>query len=101
MTDRASPLPGQPSAVAVPWVSVVKIWWLMTWRATLGSILTGAIVGVIVGVIGLISGWPASTRTIVTLSLGAIIGVAWHVVAVRMALDKRYSDFRLTIAPLP
>ena len=101
MTDHFIPFAGPNPASPIAWSSVLKIWWLMTWRATLGSVATGAAIGVVVAIIGLILHWPPVTRTVVIFAIGTLVGLAWRVVAVRMALTKRYADFRLTISPLP
>ncbi|HTZ37354.1 MAG TPA: hypothetical protein VMB84_15080 [Stellaceae bacterium] len=84
-----------PAGTGVPptvsWMQVLKIWWLMTWRATLGGALTGLVIGLFAGIVAAMLGWPPVTRTIVFVLLGGAASVVWRVVAVRMALTKRYS----------
>jgi hypothetical protein len=98
VTDHPFPLSGGDANPPISWADVLKIWWLMTWRATIGSAATGMATGFFVAIIGLILGWPPLTRAIVILSISVIAGLVWRIVAVRMALEKRYSDFRLTFS---
>lgn len=101
MADQSLPLYGADPVPAVTWASVFKIWWLMTWRATVGSIATGVTGGIIIAVVGMLLGWPPLLRTVVIFALCTVIAVIWRIAAVRMALEKRYSDFRLTFSRLP
>ncbi|MBX9844794.1 MAG: hypothetical protein K2Z80_23595 [Xanthobacteraceae bacterium] len=79
------------------WRRVISVWWLLFWRGMLGSILLGAVAGFIVGFGAGILKIPFDP--IYTGVLGAIIGLAWILVVVRMALRKHYQDFRIVLAP--
>jgi len=94
MADQSLSLFGAGAPPQVPWAHVFKIWWLMTWRATVGSIATGMNFGIAVTVIGISFGWPPIVRTVLIAAIGAVVVVIWHVVAVRIALEKIYADLR-------
>jgi hypothetical protein len=95
VTDQSLPLFGPGTTTQVPWTSVFKIWWLMTWRATVGSIATGMNFGIAVTILGITFGSPPLVRTVLIAGLGLVVVVIWHVVAVRIALEKIYADLRL------
>jgi hypothetical protein len=101
VTDQTLPLFGTSATPHVPWTSVFKIWWLMTWRATVGSIATGLNFGIAVTILGITFGWPPVVRTVLIAAIGSIVVVTWHVVAVRIALEKIYADLRLNPSHLP
>ncbi len=95
MTDQSLPLFGLGATPQVPWTSVFKIWWLVTWRATVGSIATGMNFAIAVTILGITFGWSPLVRTVLIAAIGTVVVVIWHVVAVRIALEKIYADFRL------
>ena len=101
MTDQAFPHFGASAAPHVPWTSVFRIWWLMTWRATVGSIATGMNFGIAITVLSITFGWPPFVRTVLIAAVGAVVVVIWHVVAVRIALEKVYADLRLNPSHTP
>lgn len=76
------------------WAAAIRVWWAFTWRALLAGFLGAFVVGLLVGFVeGLLGGarHPA---------MGAIIGVIWgtpaSVWAMRSALGRTYSGFRIT-----
>jgi hypothetical protein len=95
VTDQTLPLFGSHATPHVPWTSVFKIWWSMTWRATVGSIATGMNFGIAVTILGITFGWPPIVRTVLIAAIGSVVVVVWHVVAVRIALDRIYADLHL------
>jgi hypothetical protein len=101
VTDQSLPLFGIAANPQVPWTNVFKIWWLMTWRATVGSIATGMNFGIAVTILGITFGWSPLVRTVLIAAIGSVIVIIWHVVAVRIALEKIYADFRLDHSQLP
>ena len=81
------------------WGRVLRVWWLMTWRSILGAIVIGGVAGGILGfVIGILQ-LPVEIIAVGGPILGAVIGLVWWVVVVRMALRKKYSDFRIALVP--
>jgi len=101
MTDQTFPLFGADAEPAVPWVSVAKIWWLVTWRATVGSMATGMTIGIVISVAGILLGWPPLVRTTLVVTTGSVVVLVWHFVAMRIALQKIYADFRLNASRAP
>ena len=101
MTDQTLPHFGTGATPHVAWTSVFKIWWLMTWRATVGSIATGLNFGIAVTILGITFGWSPVVRTVLIAAIGSAVVVIWHVVAVRIALEKIYADLRLNPPHLP
>jgi hypothetical protein len=70
---------------------VLAFWWLLVWRAGLGA-----------AVISLIAEWgeralPGMARIIEVIAVLAILG--WEFAVLRMALMKRYRDFRIVVQP--
>jgi hypothetical protein len=83
----------------VTWQRVARIWWLIVWRAMLGGLLIGVILGFIIGFIEGLIGLSLQTISISGAVAGWLGGLPWGLVVVRMALRKRYNDFRLALAP--
>jgi multisubunit Na+/H+ antiporter MnhE subunit len=76
---------------------LLRIFWLFAWRATIGGAVAGGIVGF---VIGFVMGAAGSTRehlTLVTSLAGLVAGTIWSIVALKMALEKQYQDFRIAL----
>lgn len=78
-----------------------RIWWLVTWRATVGSIATGMNFAIAITVLSITFGWPPLVRTMLIAAISAVVVVIWHFVAVRIALEKIYADLRLRPSHLP
>jgi ABC-type Fe3+-siderophore transport system permease subunit len=83
----------------VTWRRVMGVWWLVAWRSVVGAVLIGAAIGFVIGSVGALAGIPEQSLTILGTAAGAIVGLVWAIVVVRMALRKQYSDFRLALVP--
>jgi hypothetical protein len=81
------------------WQRVIAVWWLIFWRGTLGGVLLGAVVGFIEGFTGGMLGASPQSITVVTSISGGVVGLAWIILVVRMALRKHYGDFRIALVP--
>jgi hypothetical protein len=77
------------------WKRVVAVWWLLTWRGGLGSMLLAVAGGAADGAISGARGAPSIPLTWTLNIITGVLGLIWMVFVVRMALRKRYSDFRL------
>ncbi len=83
----------------ITWSRVLAVWWLITWRAavlgTLVVLVLGYVLGFAMGALGM------DLRSIDLA--GQIIGMAIYALAllvtVRMALKKRFGDFRVALLP--
>jgi len=83
----------------VTWPRCLAIWWLILWRGFVGAFLLGVVLGATITLVGLIVGLaPALIHAINTI-FGIIASFIAAVVAVRMALLKQYSGFRLALVP--
>ena len=91
----------------ITWWRLVRIVWLIIWRATLGAVVVGFsgggnagfVIGVIEGAMGASREEVISASKVAGSVAGALVGLTCTLVAVRMALRKRYSDFRLALLP--
>jgi hypothetical protein len=78
---------------------LLRIYWLFVWRSLLGSLVIGFVLGFIAGfVLGV---FGAKTTQIQTVggALGVIGGAIWSFFCLRMALTKKYRDFRIVLVP--
>jgi hypothetical protein len=81
------------------WGRSMRVWWLMVWRGAVGGIVFGVIVGAITGFVIAILQGSIQTITAVSATLGYIVGLVWSMFVVRMALAKRYKEFRIALVP--
>jgi hypothetical protein len=81
------------------WPRVLRVWWLFMWRAVLGGFVFGGIAGFVLGFFGVLAGMSLETIQLVSGALGLLIGIGWAIMVVRMALRKRYGDFRIVLVP--
>ena len=81
----------------ITWTNVLKIWWAWFWRATLGGLVTGAGLGFVIGVIGGVMGADENSITAGVTPIALLGGFVWGIVALRMALTKRYGDFHIVL----
>ena len=88
-----------PQELEVTWEHAVSVWWLITWRAVAGGLLIGAGLGALVGLIGAMLGTPPIGGTWASHLISLIVGMAWMIVCVRWALQKRYAGFRIAVLP--
>ena len=81
------------------WSRALRVWWLIMWRGSLGGLVFGAIAGFVLGFFGALAGMSLEMIQLASAILGGIIGIVWFVIVVRMALRKRYGDFRIALVP--
>lgn len=80
------------------WDKVLRIVWLLTWRGLVGGIVIGFLLGLAINmVLGLGFGMGLSTNA--NAMMGAMVMLVWWPFVVRMALKKRYRDFRIVLIP--
>lgn len=86
----------------VTWGRLVRIWWAYVWRnlitlvvVLIGGMVLGGIIGFIMG----LAGADKSTIRLVTMPLGAIIGLAASFVPLKLILGKDFGEFRLLLVP--
>ena len=86
---------------------VLRILWLTVWRGLGGFILLSALVGFTIGVLGVfflpdippdgIVPTASATHPVLTNVCFGVLLAAAHVMAVRMALRKKYRGFRIAL----
>ncbi len=81
----------------ISWTRLLSVWWLVIWRtAILGSIallVLGLIVGFLLGALGV----DRATLNLVGQFFGMAIYALTILVTLRMALKKRYGEFRIAL----
>lgn len=76
---------------------LLRICWLLFWRAIVGALVIGTAFGFVIGFIMGAAGFAQAQIALVTSTAGLIFGVVWSVVVVKMMLEKHYSDFRIVL----
>lgn len=91
--------PGKMQELDVTLGKVLRVYWLFLWRSLVGSILIGFVLGFVIGFALHVFGAPPTLTKTTSSLAGAVIGVIWSVVCMRMAIEKQYSDFRIALVP--
>jgi hypothetical protein len=81
------------------WGRVLSVWWLVAWRGLVGSLLIGAAIGFVIGLVGFAAGVTLDAIQLISTVAGGLVGLLWAIVVVRMALKKKYGEFRLALVP--
>ena len=76
---------------------VASVWWLIAWRAMIGGWIIALILGFLIGELGAILGFAFQPVALVATVVAWLAALAWGFVVVRMALKKRYKEFRLAL----
>jgi hypothetical protein len=78
---------------------VLAVWWLVVWRWVVGSFVLGSIVSVTTILVQVWAGtWrPSESPSGLGTFVALLASVLWLLVVVRMALRKRYREFRLVL----
>ena len=82
----------------VTWKRVLSVWWLSMWRGLVGGVILGGLFGGIVGVAAVAAGKPDSAAYWGEI-FGIVVGVVWGFFVIKMALRKKYSEFRIVLVP--
>ena len=77
----------------------LSISWLIIWRGIAGGLLIGAVIGAILGAILALAGMDVGQISLVTAPVGVVVGLVWWVFCIRMAMKKKYRDFRIALVP--
>jgi hypothetical protein len=81
------------------WKRVMAVWWLLAWRGALGTAVLAAAGGAADGAFaGAMGATPKAVFWALNITT-SVLGIVWMMLVVRMALRKRYRDFRLAAAP--
>lgn len=83
------------------WGRTFPVWWLITWRSFAGSLVLALAAGA--GEAGL-ERWTDASPIMtdwIPEALVSVLGAVWFLIVVRMALRKRYKEFRIALVPRP
>lgn len=90
-----------PNEVELTPRRLLSIFWLFLWRGLAGAVALGASIGFVLGLgIALAIGRHELWAPTFIGSISAAAGFVWQVYAMRMALRKRYKDFRIVLIGL-
>lgn len=80
------------------WDKVLRIAWLLTWRGLFGGLVIGFVLGYAIDL-----GLGFALGQVLDRTAGAVMKLLvlllWWPFVVRMALKKRYLDFRIVLIP--
>lgn len=80
------------------WDKVLRIAWLLTWRGLFGGLAIGFLLGYVIDLaLGLTWGKVLDPSASAIMKL--VVLLIWWPFVVRMALKKRYRDFRIVLIP--
>ena len=78
------------------WDEILRITWLLIWRAMLGGFAMGFVLGIVVNLTAVYAfGTYLNSET--NLAIGLVVALVWWPQVVRMALKKRFKGFRLAL----
>ncbi len=81
----------------VTWARVLRVWWLIAWRAGLGGTIIAFALAFLIGELGVRLGLSFERVYLVGTIIAWLAVLAWGLVVVRMALEKKYGEFRLAL----
>jgi hypothetical protein len=78
---------------------LLRIYWLFIWRSVLGALAIGFVLGFIIGLVLGALGVPLTRIATISGVVGLVGGAAWALFCLKMALEKKYRDFRIILVP--
>ena len=81
----------------ITWERTARVWWLVVWRGLLGGWILAVALAFLIGEAGGRLGLDFPTVAAVATTLSWLAGLAWGFFVVKMALKKKYEDFRLAL----
>jgi hypothetical protein len=78
---------------------LLRIYWLFMWRSILGAVVIGFALGFILGLVLGALGVPLTQIRTISGVVGLVGGVFWALFCLKMALKKKYRDFRIMLVP--
>ena len=83
------------------WQRALSVWWFILWRGIVGSVLLSIAIIALVDALAALIGIESKALNMIGALVVWLGSIVWGVVVVRMALQKRYRDFRLTLIGTP
>lgn len=78
------------------WGEILRITWLLIWRAMLGGFAMGFVLGIIVNMVAVYV-FGVLINSEVNLAIGLAVALLWWPQVVRMALKKHFKGFRIAL----
>jgi xanthine/uracil permease len=88
---------GDAQEVEITIGKLLRIYWLLLWRAAVGAAIIGGMFGFVIGLVMGLARFPREQIALVTGPVGLVVGVIWSVFVLRMMLEKQYKDFRIAV----
>jgi hypothetical protein len=76
---------------------IESVWWLIAWRAMVGGWIIALVLAFLIGEVGARAGIAFEPVAAFATIVAWLAALAWGFVVVRMALRKRYGEFRLAL----
>jgi hypothetical protein len=76
---------------------VMRVWWLLAWRGLLGGWIIAITLAFLLGAVGGELGLDFPVTATIATVLSSLAGLTWGFFVVKMALEKKYKDFRLAL----
>ena len=76
---------------------LLRIVWLLAWRGIVGGVVVGGVAGFVIGFVMGVAGATREHIGLVASVAGFVVGLVWFVVVCKMALEKRYQEFRIAL----
>jgi hypothetical protein len=94
-----------PVELEATWGRAVRVWWAVTWRSLLLAVCVGAGLGCCAGgFIGVLGAFVGASQArvqeviqLVTLPIGALMGLLAGMWATRVVLRKKFRHFRIAL----
>ena len=78
---------------------MLRIWWAVAWRASVGGAVAGFFAGAAAGVI--VTAWQHPEWSMAAGAIGGyIVSIPISMWALHAGISKRYQEFRIVLVPL-
>ena len=79
------------------WQRAMSVWWLILWRGLVGSLALSIAIVALVDALAALIGIESKALNLMGALVVWLGSIIWGVAVVRMALQKKYRDFRLAL----
>lgn len=83
----------------VTWMRAFKVWWSLTWRIIVYSMIFGIVIGMPLGLAAAALGIGQGQASVILQNLATVIGLILGIWILKVVLTKSYSDFRIVLVP--
>ena len=97
-TILTQPNQNQVSQALEPtWGIALKIWWWITWRSLLSSLVGGFLVGLVFGFFVALVKMDTATTQLFSMPIGGLVGITINVYFIKKVIGKKFRGFRLML----